>query len=166
MERKRLDKGGVMEKKYILKINCIICFREFVIDEYNGNTCPHCGQGYDYIEGQTIELNSQQLEILRAIKEIEQGSIRKRDKLNDDMVWIRNELQKKFPECDITKRTSPVYYGSGLGRYSVREGQIECKHNKHHKEWCVTEKRAFKLKDRQYTYHSLSKKINNWLKGE
>lgn len=50
---------------------CVICNQEFDVDGYDDsgvNKCPNCGQVYNYDEGLSIELTSEQLEWLKEIK--------------------------------------------------------------------------------------------------
>ena len=48
-------------------MRCIICDKSFEYsDTYGEAKCPHCGQAYEYDEGQMIKLSDRQIEILKA----------------------------------------------------------------------------------------------------
>lgn len=45
---------------------CTICENEFkILQDYGGNTCPHCGQKYEYYEDHVLELSESQIKALR-----------------------------------------------------------------------------------------------------
>jgi hypothetical protein len=46
-------------------LDCIICDKEFDVDEYGESECPSCGQGYEYDEGVFIELTDEQIKLLK-----------------------------------------------------------------------------------------------------